>query len=42
MKETYEFPQVEEITVSPMRSLLQNEVTSPSGEIGGAENGGDD
>lgn len=41
MKQSYEIPVVEEIMISPMKSLMQD-VTSQGGYVPPVDDGGDD
>ena len=41
MKQSYEFPVVEEIMISPMKALLQD-VSNPTGDVPPVDDGGDD
>ena len=41
MKQSYEIPIVEEISVSPMKSLLQD-ISNPGGDVPPSGDGGDD
>lgn len=40
MKQSYEIPDIEVITVAPMKALLQD-VSNPGGDVPGSGDGGD-
>jgi len=40
MKQSYETPVIEEIGISPMKSLLQD-ISNPGGDVPGSGDGGD-